>query len=1234
MDSPARDLFATFLEAHPEAERCQYEAWRAGQRRHGEDLDRLWEELEHLRTVLDLPGESIAAHLIAHHGPGVDPGITLDPSQELRGVDPSIDLTRHLPEGGNGGRRYSVRRELARGGMGVILEVWDRDLRRRVAMKVAHRGALRSLDSRALARFLEEAQITGQLDHPGVVPVHELGLDARGEVFFTMRLVRGRDLESVLREIEAGRHEWTTTRALGVLLRVCEAVAYAHSKGVIHRDLKPANVMVGRFGEVYVMDWGLAKVLGREEPTREEGATRSRIASLREDLEDSGSDSPVFTQDGEVVGTPAYMSPEQAHGDLEVLGPPSDVYAVGAILYRLLAGHRPYHSGVRQTAREVMLAVAAGPPTSVGRLAKDAPAELVAICDKAMAREPGGRYPTMEAMAEDLRAFLEGRVVHAFGSGPLLEFRKWFLRNRLVASVAIAGILAVLGTSVRSALVQAASNSELRETQMHLTSLLSDDLVSRDPARALAVALRTPEGADDYPMRTAVLGAMKRLQEERFLQDLLRVSTPRDGKVLVGWHRTSDTVRIWDVQQRRYVAEYPTPTQGDFLRMDVSPDGLRALVRGSGATWLLDLERGIWTGLGDPRVQVACTAVAFLPVGGRFLTGGEDGRVELWGPDGTRLAELGKHAGVTTTIAVHPSGQVAASLSGSAALSIASDRSLRLWDLGEEPGPGPVVPFEQEPLCVAFHPHEPWILVGDLRGGVRRIDLDTGEDLETSLGFNDRVWSLAIQPQGELFAVGHEEGMALFDMDERPIRIPGYPHGSRGVSKVVFDAGGQRLLSLGFDKCGQTWTLERRANEWNARAAVPARGHYGWVDGGGWIEGQDRFFTNTWRGTHIWYSQTNPHLPRIQGKTRDPVSALAFAPDASRVYIGRQRGGLTAMGFEPGLRLEQAFHRSRPSPDARPLLLGFHRGALLVVWSNGKVECLETSAGEPVTIVAELPGPLLAAEWSEGTGLLLLAAEGGRAAVLNLSTGERRDFVLDAEIESLAIHPRGEMVALGTARGKIVVKSLTGTSQTIYGPLAPQTRGQMGIFGLAFSPTGAELASGGPDGGVRLWNLNTKSSAPAAKFPIGRSVGRVAYVDWDGKLLAQYKWGGDIWVCWSESLTREALGEPARRHRSMISAWVFDVSRTHLLTVSMDQNATWWDLETGRALQTLRGHPAPLTAAALSGDAAWAAIGDEAGVVRLWPLDPVQQGRRAMPYDPMTVNIRTLFPESIGTGEH
>jgi formylglycine-generating enzyme required for sulfatase activity/serine/threonine protein kinase len=456
----AGSLFAEWLGRHENGGSTEFELFCREHPAFDSELRTLldqWAVLEDLRRQQPRSG-SLSERLESRYGKGVDPKVTLGelgPDRAFLSPEVLFRLAGRKPES----TRYRIEGEVAQGGMGAVLRIWDEDLRRHLAMKVmlgkrAASGSKRTprIDARNLARFLEEAQVTSQLDHPGIVPVHELGIDAEGRVYFTMKLVRGKTLKEVFGELARGEGGWTRTRVLGLILKVCEAMSYAHAKGVIHRDLKPSNVMVGSFGEVYVMDWGLAKVLGREDGKdihvhEEPSSTQGAGESGRSVPTTSGRAAPLFTLDGDVVGTPAYMPPEQARSDFKTMGPHSDVYSLGAILYHLLSGHMPYAPpGSRSDSFAVWRSVQAGPPASLDHASRDVPAELAAICDKAMARDPARRYPDMAALAADLSAFLEGRVVSAYETGTLAETRKWVQRNRpLALSVAAAVLLLIVG---------------------------------------------------------------------------------------------------------------------------------------------------------------------------------------------------------------------------------------------------------------------------------------------------------------------------------------------------------------------------------------------------------------------------------------------------------------------------------------------------------------------------------------------------------------------------------------------------------------------------------------------------------------------------------------------------------------------------------------------------------------------------------------------------------------------
>jgi serine/threonine-protein kinase len=294
---------------------------------------------------------------------------------------------------------------IGRGGMGEVRQVRDLELNRVVAMKILH-AELESHEP-TVARFVEEAQATAQLEHPGIVPVHELGRLSDGRLYFTMKKVRGRTLADVIQEVHEassgadwarGPSGWSFRRLLDAFHRVCEAVAYSHALGVVHRDLKPANVMVGEYGEVLVLDWGLAKVLGRQALDLD-GAVEVDGFGLEPDDPDD-----LRTKMGSVFGTPAYMSPEQARGEVHRIGPTSDVYSLGALLYEILSGKRPYG---RKSSKRILKQVLAGPPPKL-EVRHPVPEILTRICARAMARDPTERFPDASPIAEEIGSWLEG----------------------------------------------------------------------------------------------------------------------------------------------------------------------------------------------------------------------------------------------------------------------------------------------------------------------------------------------------------------------------------------------------------------------------------------------------------------------------------------------------------------------------------------------------------------------------------------------------------------------------------------------------------------------------------------------------------------------------------------------------------------------------------------------------------------------------------------------------------
>jgi serine/threonine protein kinase/tetratricopeptide (TPR) repeat protein len=424
-------------------------------KRHGGDAE---------KSLAAIPvGDLTRASLAQIGDPQVEATLGRVGAPALTSDEGSTDHTASYSVGSatSDGQRFRILRPHAKGGLGAVFVALDVELNREVALK-------QILDSHAddpasRARFVVEAEITGGLEHPGIVPVYGLGSFANGRPYYATRFVRGESLKEAIEyfhvdeslEKDASRRSLELHKLLRRFADVCNAIEYAHSRGVLHRDIKPSNVILGKHGETLLVDWGLAKATGKSDPSSGERTLRPSSTS--------GSSE---TLPGSALGTPAYMSPEQAEGDLERLGPRSDVYSLGATLYCLLTGKAPFVGD----AADVLHAVQKGEfrrPRAVDPAIDSA---LEAVCLKAMALKPADRYPTPKALAEDIDRWMADVPVSAWREPLTRRGRRWSRRNRTAVATAAAALLFALASTAAVLAVQTKANVELEARNLDLAA--------------------------------------------------------------------------------------------------------------------------------------------------------------------------------------------------------------------------------------------------------------------------------------------------------------------------------------------------------------------------------------------------------------------------------------------------------------------------------------------------------------------------------------------------------------------------------------------------------------------------------------------------------------------------------------------------------------------------------------------------------------------------------------------
>lgn len=1109
-----------------------------------------------------------------------------------------------------------VLRELGRGGMGVVYLVRQMHPPRIAALKMLLAGA--HAGPELLARFRTETDAVARLQHAHIIQIFEVGQE-NGRPFMLLEYMEG---GSLARKLDGT--PWEAEPAARLVQILAEAVHYAHQRGVVHRDLNPNNVLLTTDGQPKVSDFGLAKLLASNEQQ---------------------------TRSGAVLGTPNYMAPEQADGQNQKVGPATDGYALGAILYELLTGRPPFKGA---TPLDTLLQVVNDEPVAPRRFQPRMPLDLETICLKCLHKEPTRRYASAAQLAEDLRRFRAGEPIEARPTGPLERTLKWARRQPAVAallSVSLLAALALVGllvgltynTRLQSALAAAEQlrqqadeqrDEAVRQQGLALQSSTEADRhrAEADKQRLVAVAQQTR--AEDLEARVRYardLGLARQawgLGRVGRVLELLEGQRPQPGREDL---RGFEWYHLWDLSHRERLS------QAGVERTIVAPNGKTMVTVAQDRTGRLwDTTSGTLRTTFSHRFLGSNDAV-YSPDGQTVAVGGTDGTARLcnpdtgkqtaafrfhpWGvldlacsPDGRWLATVGNQPGGDGSVmlwkvaertgkrlpTVHARGVLALRWAPHAALVAAQggDGTIRLWDAAAGKETITIKDQYVEPrrdrFAFAFTPDGQTLVTRGDPATLKLWDVSTGGEKAILQHASEPVYQVTISPNGKFLAVNHAHHRVTFwDVDTGKLRRDYRPLTNAFVGGVAFSPDSRQVATAE----GEAYEFMRfgYVRLWES---FTGKSLFAWPvpEDGAWSvafspDGKLLAAGANYGSIWVWDLATRNQKTLLQGHG-ERVMDLEFATNGSTLLLV-SRDNVSNVKLWDVLRLPEPDFMYLP-PGCAPALSA-DGGTLVAGGRDGSIRLVDLATRKVTESWRAHPKPLRGVALSGDRRTVASSCLDVQVKLWEAATGKER-FSLEghtAQVTGVAFTPEGTLLASCSWDHTLKLWDVaTGKERATLRGHRHQ------VHCLALSPDGRMLASGGEDQVVKLWEVSTGEEKATLQGHQSGVMGLAFSAD--GKTLASAGWDGTA-ILWD--LPTGRLRHVLKGHTSRLLTVAFSPDGRTLASAGLDQTIRLWETKTGMERYTLTFHAAKVVGLAFTPDGKTLLSTDDNGVLRFWHAD-------------------------------